>query len=1638
MSIFSKGFFDRKSRPVGNIAFDINTAYKTYEQRYAAANSVIRTSAYGRGGLISVEPSSTIEGHVEFVIKSTGARASTLEEASTEVMRAGFADFRTFGGENLLPGSVRKANRLLDPFRAPEALLERVAKSLGEFDEQTLSRLRRAGVNVTTENINQLRMSLGTFSSSKAREIATRIAELRDRGEMMGIEMLDDEGGRILGFELGGQRLTGYQSNLLLSLTGNSRLDASQLLRAMESGDVKGVTKVIEKMSKREKAFMSPRELSLQDEELERVIGAFTKDNQFIKGRKLSDVTLITDPQYDLLRRYADGSYNFGGNKALKEYYKGVSTNKYFESIFENLDSKLTTTETKELKAAINSFTEGDKGKWLSDQLSDYLDTAFIKGDERKGTVVASLFKTIEQAFDGSDLLNSRFIASHISTLEKEKKTLTARLRSLSSSGSSSEAEQIKASLYELNQRIQQIKNGEMSYIVGRGRVGVSQLGDNIFKNIKTAFSAEYEFQGNYLKQFAMIISKHGLKGESGIGGSAESIIGTGIGRGGEIVYSDPVSNAFFPDILSDRNSIEAMRRHRDQILKEYRETIETGIIPEKIKVMLQKQAEMDISSLPVSKRTAGMRSKRFAEDAMRAINSGASVSDSPLLANMVHRSYAIMAFKEDSNAGGTFYKPALPDTHRFSIRTEASRLGTLKGKENAFKFGQAEGDLYGFEKISMKGEGGEIFEKAVGKFRIEGHKLFLPDHAAAIFHHSLGGFDLDDKGIARLVTYDAEGKTKRLGTYIFRQPSGPEELIFMRMNMDQETIRGMFGNTYFQDSMNEIISENIQSGQSDIGVLRLREFFDEESPLYKSSGQVDNADEIEQAIIRVRQRMIDKGIAQDLRIGAEGAARIAKSGSSSLMLRDIVQYGTDGSLTHLRPEYTKQGLYNIALEAGVFDMQDDVKKVLAETGLDESVIARINQASDFKEMIKIINASVPEQEASAIISQAISPAVLKRLSGEVDNLGTYVNRTIVAGAMLPQYEAFLQQAPAEVRNFLLDPKNIPFRMGIAPPESVIDPIKNLSGASMLHQRTKELIAEYGPRMDEEKLTGVLTKLLQPENLDKGLAINDLGQSIIESTGRVIGLARAVGSDNPDLIMGLDMPTLIERANAGDKLNLVRQLKYGAETAVSKGFVSGDALEQANKQIAAYENVLNNPSQEIVEDFLKKHIGLSARHKYATEALSRVVGDENFSMFNAIYRDSVSKIKDDVILGMSKFSSQEEAVATRILEKHKSMLEMAFGVSNKDLKDRAAMQVSQLQAVKEKLGFDIFRDIAEASNIKGITKSGLFDALDLATMPAGINLTDIAPLIDEVGNPIDPAGHQALVNMQNNRIIRRMTHYRMRDQSNAEAVMARLSPTGDAITTDSIARRASEILDGTDQVDGLARNTLLALSGRSREIESEIARSQAYAEAEIVKANANFRTLRESGFLNDMGTTDALLQEGTIDTIDDVADNSSFDRTLLDARNRSYGDLADEGEGAGKAIYKRISQKISGKEFDDIIKNPIARKGAVAAGALIVGSFLYQGLKGRSNDDVKGPPLLPGGSPYEEDLPSRSPQLPIAGGQGYQAGTSYQVSILGGRDKVNEFNQAAGNLVNGRINTTMYNSIPDTGRDRYGAFASSY
>lgn len=159
--------------------------------------------------------------------------------------------------------------------------------------------------------------------------------------------------------------------------------------------------------------------------------------------------------------------------------------------------------------------------------------------------------------------------------------------------------------------------------------------------------------------------------------------------------------------------------------------------------------------------------------------------------------------------------------------------------------------------------------------------------------------------------------------------------------------------------------------------------------------------------------------------------------------------------------------------------------------------------------------------------------------------------------------------------------------------------------------------------------------------------------------------------------------------------------------------------------------------------------------------------------------------------------------------------------------------------------------------------------------------------------------------------------------------------------------------------------------------------------------------------------------------------------TAVDAIRTAVDDVI--GSGPVRTNYKRFRESLKSGALGEAIKNPIVKTGLIAAAALSAFGFIHASRKDHTESDIAGPPLLPGGSAYEQGYPTNMAQPSTERYQGQSAsGTQYRVYTTGSQDDSERLSSILGGVVDGPINSTMYNSLPQLGRDPYSSVASSF
>lgn len=1617
---------------------NINKMYQTLPERMAAGRSALMRTTYGMGGVIKIEPDGD---KVKYVLTATGENFTSVERAFNAA-----ADLH-----------VTQVNQLTTPKLGNKVsgmaqIMQDIRDRSKSFNAGEIQTLKNAGIDV--DMIRDMQADLLTMHADKGgtKSIANKIKTLRERGELHGITIMDDEGARVINMRVGNKMLSSYQSNLLLSVTGHDMLDPETFRKVMAGADSRKLAETLMKVGKRFRSLASEREISLAGGDLASFIGkASSKNGELQFGKSM----LVLDPQYELLKKMAHkelgGAYDFGDKtakaKALQAYYAKADPKDFIGNVMKNLNN----TDRGELMKVIQSgnFSYDATGKvgnrFASDQLMSHLKDNFITVNgvvnKNREKIVKDMFDNIEYAYDGSDLLNARYLNNYLSTMGNRASEIERQLKTgkdkVGKVLASEEKEALSIELKQVRNIERQVKRagskGGLEQVTGRGHA--LEYGD-----IKTAFNVT-EFEGKELNKYSMIISKMGFKGELGFAGKTNILNLSGMGAGREAVYADPVSAAFHPEVFADVNTIEAMEKRSQTVLQEFEGAINSGTVPKRVKAMLEQAAERNIEHLPSYARGSAARNREFANAIIEMMQSGVSPNQNPTMMNMLHTFFATEAFRTKGN----FVQSVLPETHRFAIDSEAGVLGTKEGKMLLNK-GR------GYDRISMAGVGD--IDHDILKFRVSGHKMMFSADAIGPYRHALGGFDLDDKGLPKLLTYEDNAGMNRLGFSIFRQPSGPEELIFARMNMDQETIRGLFGGgedvfavRHFRNALDELAADTSLNAQKRKTYTYLQEILDKTHTKIENGKVVEkplSADYFEQGIYDVYQRLEQTGKTKLQRLTPDMQARIAKYGSSALTVADI----------GVEPAYTRNGVFKAFTESGAFDMGSDLLDVMKQNNVNPAVLKQLEtakagtyfvegkhrQLSQFEHMMHLMEVNGFEKDPTlrAAFASAFEQVGTKKAIEGADILGLYVNRSMAVGSSLNQYEAFLKGADKKVQDFMLQN----YKIGMLSQETAIDLSVNFAGTRQLHGAVGEMLSKADAILyNDQGIQKALGELGIAGAGGRGMTLAGFGENSMANLGKMIGYSRAVGGDQENLL-GIDEFLLRERIKGSDTKLILDNMITGMEDAQRNQHATAVDLDKLIEELKALS--VTNDEDKIKKALIEK-IGLGADHKYSSISKIHDVGTRYEAYLDAVRRASISRIGADDILASTSTSAEAESVARKILETHKDSLEQIFDVTNNDLKQMTELEKHNHAAMLDRVGENVLRDIGQASKLENVNMADLVNSIDKQTRGVGsrVDIGGLRHLSSAYDSTMSDEAQQTAAQIQRVRDYRRSKFYEGFDQDYANVVQGSLgNKTTMEELTQEAQRRLKIIDEAQKRVDNGSKNmfdviaasnehtnTLRALTNESEQIADEMVRKDANHQAAVIRAQMKKKELEDSGFI------DTEMKNGTIANMEDAIREFGDDHGLTDDMIRSVREL-DDGLVKNKAVYKRIGEKMG--DLKDLFKNPTIRKGTLAIGALIAGSLAYTAIRDRTQDDMTGPPLLPGGSAYESGYPNRVPQIGTFSGPGYDSGVSYKVNLYGDQDTVRRFNAAAGGLVNGNMSTTMYNRIPDVAHDPYKEMAANY
>ena len=567
-----------------------------------------------------------------------------------------------------------------------------------------------------------------------------------------------------------------------------------------------------------------------------------------------------------------------------------------------------------------------------------------------------------------------------------------------------------------------------------------------------------------------------------------------------------------------------------------------------------------------------------------------------------------------------------------------------------------------------------------------------------------------------------------------------------------------------------------------------------------------------------------------------------------------------------------------------------------------------------------------------------------------------------------------------------------------------------------------------------------------------GGTLQAIGKDAIFTAGKQIGaqyvevmkLAETLMKTNPSkaeqfkalYLPKIDQQLILGRMQVQDVQDIMKGISSGiGELQVADEFKDILAkLSDAN---------LNTLTQSEVKEVLIKNFGADETHAYA--ALSRQHGTGQIIDANMEAQKRIRYASRVIDPSLSSFQYTEDArkAADYLLKKHldeASRIEN-FTAASKELNNTA---LNDLTLRKLDMGDRVTAEIKEAARISGVSVEEMINTLKKRSyqlnQPMIYEDMEYFPGKAEYGN-----AEGNLRTLMNAADVKRKRKFFDRfftgSEKYGEDVSRVMGMLGQDVKIQNIQQKAKSILapalENIEEynrllnLNGAAAVDLLALLSEDDDTISNIfklrdskkARASLADASEAVRAELRFRELDDI-LKSDLGFIPPT--------------------TTANEPTTSFGEdirrvISDEEPSVIKAQFKKINEFIKDGSLKKLFQeNKLFRNSAIAAGALIVGSFAYSGTKDRTSEDIQGPPLLPGGSSYENDYPRRLSEIPQIGRTNYNPNIDYKVNLYGSSRDVSNFRQQAMGLGKFNMNTTMYRRAPQLGVDPYREVASSF
>lgn len=1124
-------------------------------------------------------------------------------------------------------------------------------------------------------------------------------------------------------------------------------------------------------------------------------------------------------------------------------------------------------------------------------------------------------------------------------------------------------------------------------------------------------------------------------------------------------VYLEPMQLMVDPTSFTDPTFLARQQAVMGRVSSDIEKFRKTGYLPEEFISILRKEAVeygvdpsdvstygkifgVSLEAMDPTQRGLAMIKRKEIEEIFNALQANRDPRQIPAIVSRLNTFFAteVYALKNDVPRLKLF------DATRFRIRTYGSELASAPGVTREGK---------DFFPVRV---GKEIKDATFVQFSVRGDAMVIADENARLYKAALGTFDLDDKGIPILRTFtDAKGRT-RTAFVVVRDPKSIEESFYARLNLqdaeslysilnkDSEMLSGLgesFDEFIFKDrlmqetNLDEKTLKKVYNRVKKIGNIKDIESFKGSSFIqFKGPEQIYAVE----TIMRLAKEAMS-GPLQTLDSTPEFFAAIEKGSASTR--------GSDALIDIGGRTITEQRARNLSSEQGSKYFNKAFVELQREKDMANATVAgdfvdMVNQELGFRrkltaqEIFDVYSgksiAGVDDLRLKGVVNFSLEKLLqISSRQGvpDVENtIGMLANRMSAVYSMSAQMNENLSDKAAD---FL----NKKFAIGTIAASDMVDLVKQLIGDKSL-----KTFAEASQGLDDyekEQLKSVYQSIARRVSARTGknvtfdnlgrYELTDIATAAMEQQFERLGYQRALQiaqGVSADELVGLD-PMLAERLGGPEGMKIAQQaVVRGMEDALQTSQQAGVSLNAAKRN--AITQAINNIS--------------SLHEAKAIEAISLIEGTDAFNKYAAT------------------------SVTSRLAAQHRADLEIATRgmqkIAASKITAKADLRVAAEAMLKSSGVVELFNDFEQAQRLiaplnleeqvaRQRISFRLAEGLEAIRANYAGGTGDVLDIVDaielEVRNKFGNRATRFLGGLGAEGVEDAMMGF-FQLARNRRAAQADLSHVGafnfiQDLFREHVGNKAVDLAE----VDADYARQFLEYQ-RSLPVGSpEAMRSSDLAEymMRVAGEQVQFTNSQANNAMTYNMATKTLesLKSDTNAVAQYVASMGvgaeDIDGKMTDDIIRSLQQEDDELFEVARSPYKRIGQSIREGALGDLVKSKTVRMSAIATGALILGSFIYQGNKERTASDIQGPPLLPGGNPYEAGYPSMQPRInQLQQSQTAPSGVQYRINTSGSVQDLNRLRGMFGDVIDGPIDSTMYDGLPILGRDPYSDVASRF